>query len=227
MTILFRSSDSDDDIDDLYDDYYDNEYIDDNYTTQEKGVNNNMTQPEKKSEAIASKKPKIKRKIMKPNDFVNIYAVYNSTDTSHKHPIAFTATREEALQAIDQFVFYKHFAHFKHWCPLHNLPINRGSSWDVYCDNVLAEQCSVTDTGGDYIIVEYHYTRQDIASILRMFTLCTPLAVGYEFEEEYTYYEEMTKNNKPTDLDAAINDVAKTFAELEKEENNNSSFPQA
>lgn len=158
------------------------------------------------------------RRVAKRDALVSLYAVYLSSDKKHAHPLSFFPDYNTALMVIDQYVFFKHFPHYKMWCELHGYKPDRNNGWDVYHNTVLKDEyTNKTDT--KFQIVEYLYSADDIASILRSFSGCIPLALPFERKEEYDFHAAAMAGQEETEIERNMTLAAMTMAEMTGDQN--------
>ena len=152
------------------------------------------------------------RKVASKNSLVRVYAIFKITDENRTNPIAFVSTPEQALEAIDLYDYYTHFSHFSSWCKIHNYTIDDTRAWDRYAETVLAYEAEEDDSYG-YTMVEYFYSQDNLASIIRMTALCTPLGASYENDAEQENYDMAMGHEDPSDLDRSISEAAAALKE--------------
>lgn len=100
-------------------------------------------------------------------------------------PVTFTATRDEAVMALDQYIYLKNYAHFRRWCPLHDRPIDHAESWAEYCRTVLRDDFLSNDpTKPRYVLAKLDYQPNVIASLLRTMNNCIPMGLPFDTDEE-------------------------------------------
>lgn len=115
-----------------------------------------------------------------------LYIIKRKSDPSK---ICAVVTKEDDIsEYINTRLLLDNNEHFRAWCSFKNIDIDNNlelctKSWEEYCDTVL------TDEIDDYIVQEYFYTIEGIASIMRMFNHCEPLNCSYESETEHLYYQ--------------------------------------
>lgn len=155
---------------------------------------------------------KRRRKVASKNSLIRIYAIFKLTDVNRTNPIAFVSTQEQAMEAIDLYDYYTHFSHFSSWCKIHNHTIDDTKAWDRYAETVLAYEAEEDDSYG-YTMVEYFYSQDNLASIIRMTALCTPLGASYENDAEQENYEMATGHEDLSDLDRSITEATAALGE--------------
>ena len=144
------------------------------------------TSARKKNSAVTAQFPRgVKAKNDKP---VTIWAVFDKENPDE--PITFTATPDEAIVALDQYLYLKNYKHFRLWCPLHNLPIDHGNSWREYSKTMP----DLDNASDKYVIAKMDYDPRVIAMVLRVFNNCTPLGCPFDTEEELGAYSEYLSN---------------------------------
>ena len=116
------------------------------------------------------------------------------------------------MEAIDLYDYYTHFSHFSSWCKIHNHTIDETKAWDRYAETVLAYEAEEDDSYG-YTMVEYFYSQDNLASIIRMTALCTPLGASYENDAEQENYEMATGHEDLSDLDRSITEATAALGE--------------
>ena len=62
-------------------------------------------------------------------------------------------------------------------------------------------------------MVEYFYSQDNLASIIRMTALCTPLGASYENDAEQENYDMAMGHEEPSDLDRSISEAAAALKE--------------
>ena len=111
-------------------------------------------------------------------------------------PVTFTATHQDAVTALDQYLYLIHYAHFRLWCENHNLPLNHGSSWVEYGHTVINNEWSEGDAP-KYSILRVNYDANIVAALFRNHNRCVPMGCPFDTDEELddysTYYEEKSK----------------------------------
>ncbi len=151
---------------------------------------------------------------------VVMWAIIDSEDPDT--PITFTATRHDAIIALDQYLYLKHYTHFRLWCGIHDREVDHGASWRDYAQTVINDE-SVEGADAPYQIVKIDYDPNVIASLLRSYNHCTPLGCPFDTDEELsdysTYFAAKTERvergeDKYTPLEEALNLL---FEDLEKE----------
>lgn len=123
----------------------------------------------------------IKKRSKKP---VVLWAVLDKSIDDEK-PITFTATRSEAMYALDQYLYVKHYLHFKQWCNLRGLEVDHAETWASYSQQVLADEYNGEPL---YSIVRIEYEPNVIASLLRFVNNCIPLGCPFDTDEEVEDY---------------------------------------
>ena len=142
-------------------------------------------------------------------------------------PITFTATHADAVAALDQYLYLKHYMHFRLWCQVHDRKIDHADNWRAYAEKViygeLDKQIEEDPSKAPYILTEIHYEPNIIASMLRSINHCTPLGCKFDTDEEldeYSMYfsdkaERVERGeDKFTPLEEALNTL---FEDLEQE----------
>ena len=102
-------------------------------------------------------------------------------------PVTFTATHHDAVIALDQYLYLKHYSHFRLWCSLHNCPVDHGDSWRKYARAVIEPEMENQEEPL-YTIIKIDYKANVIASLLRSFNKCIPLGCPFDTEEELNDY---------------------------------------
>ena len=140
------------------------------------------TKPQKptREQKKAAKKLTEREKPLKP---ITMFVVVDNEDPDT--PITFTATRKEAIFALDQYIYLKNYKHFRLWCPIHGYEIDHGPAWREYARTVLHQE--LTDTSR-YTLVEVKYDPKVIASLLRSCNRCTPMGCPFDTDEELNEY---------------------------------------
>lgn len=142
----------------------------------------------------------------KPGPGLNLWAVF---ETAHPEtPITFTSTREEAYLALDQYIYLKHYVHFRSWCELNNTPIDHSLSWKRYSEVALKEELSIPNM---YTVMKVSYSAAILASLLRSVNNCIPMGCPFDTDEEL---EDFANNfaTKTQEVDAG----RATFTPLEE-----------
>ena len=138
------------------------------------------------------KKNKEKKQEREPL-FITMWAII---DTDYPEtPVSFTATREDAQIALDQYIYLKHYTHFRLWCENHNLKVDHNENWRNYIHTVMQNEVSQEDLAdpskAPYRLEKISYPANVIASLLRSYNHCAPLGCPFDTEEEladYSYY---------------------------------------
>lgn len=157
---------------------------------------------------------KNRKKTASKDALVKIYVIFKLSDKERKNPITFVSTKQQALEAIDLYDYYTHFSHFSSWCRIRHYDIDDEKAWERYAETVLATEAESDDTYG-YTMVEYLYSQDNLASIIRMTALCTPLLASYENEEESENYAMATAHMKPSKLDLMISEATDELGQLD------------
>ncbi len=167
---------------------------------------------------LRKKKTKIDDAKVAPQ--ITMWAVIDNEDPDE--PVTFTATRHDAIIALDQYLYLKHYAHFRLWCGLHNLEVDHGTSWSEYARMVINSEI-LPDQEAPYTIVKIDYEANVIASLLRTHNHCTPLGCPFDTDEELDAYSQYFSaktervergEDKLTPLEEALNLL---FSDLEEE----------
>lgn len=121
--------------------------------------------------------------------------------------LSITVTQEEAMQVVSHQLFLRHHDHYKAWCDCEGVEYGFSSeSWERYCSIFFVDPEEMEDED-KYCIVEIKYNMEAIASILRMFSNCTPQFVEFENPMEWSYFVP-SKDSQP--------EFQKTMAYLNK-----------
>lgn len=100
-------------------------------------------------------------------------------------PVTFTATREDALLALDQYLYLKHYKHFRLWCPIHGYTVDHGAAWVAYSKTAI-------DAGSEenprYTLARLEYEPNTLASIIRQYYGCIPMGCPFDTDDELNGY---------------------------------------
>ena len=137
----------------------------------------------------------MRKKIKKPKEAPKI-TLWAVIDREYPEtPVTFTATKDDAEFALDQYLYLKHYTHFTLWCDNHNLKVDHAQTWRKYINTVmndeLTEEQRTDPSKAPYVILQIDYEMNVIASLLRTMNHCTPLGCSFDTEEEldeYAYY---------------------------------------
>jgi hypothetical protein len=142
---------------------------------------------------LAKEKELTKKGVVFP---VNMWAL---VDPSHPDtPITFAATETDIHMALDQFLYLKHYSHFRNWCPLHNLPVDHGESWLRYCREVIYPEEELNSPS--YVIYQIKYEPNVIASLLRIMNHCVPMGLPMDTKEEIDTFCDRAETLPPEEL---------------------------
>ena len=119
------------------------------------------------------------KKQQKPLPPIVLWAVIDNENPDV--PVTFTATRQEALIALDQYLYLKHYAHFRLWCPLHGYEVDHGEAWATYSKTITQTEYNGAPL---YTIVQIDYEPNVIASLLRSYHNCVPMGCPFDTDEE-------------------------------------------
>ena len=87
--------------------------------------------------------------------------------------------------ALDQYLYLKHYKHFRLWCPLHGHEVDHSRAWAEYSRTAMNLNAP---EGPLYTVVKIEYDPNTIASLLRHVNACTPLGCAFETPEELDEY---------------------------------------
>ena len=138
-------------------------------------------------------------------------------------PVTFTATRHDAVVALDQYLYLKHYAHFRLWCQVHDCKIDHGPNWVRYSKAVIEGEFREGDAPL-YTIIKVDYDPNVIASLLRSYNRCIPMGCPFDTDEElddYSAYfsDKTTKVHKGEDKFTHIEEALNLLFEDLEEEN--------
>ena len=143
----------------------------------------NLTKDQKKLLIRADKNAKERQELEAQGiEFIfPLWAFFEASDPSK--PLYFAATERDINYALDQYLYLKHYDHFRLWCPNHDLPIDHAESWLRYCQEVIYP--AEDPNNPSYVVVQVRYGPQHIAGLMRMINNCTPLCIPLDTDEEH------------------------------------------
>ncbi len=157
-------------------------------------MNNNNNKNNSKSitqEAVIKKSRettlgKAMKKKVKPSKPMVVWSIVDN-EVNPDMPITFTSTKDEAIIALDQYLYLKHYKHFRAWCALRDLKVDHTNNWKEYAKNIIH-----TDQKGHpvYVIVKIDYGPDMIASLLRYVSDSPIMGCPFDTEEEIAAYSE-------------------------------------
>ena len=101
---------------------------------------------------------------------IPLYLIYRNEDPSSL--VTVLADKKQIDEFINRMIIVDNWDHFKMWCDLRNL------------DYKSTEEAESKYT---FIVKKTLYTKEALASILRMFNGCVPVGCSYENPVEATY----------------------------------------
>lgn len=92
----------------------------------------------------------------------------------------------DCWEYLDKMLYYKNREHFNSWKEYHlNEFENESDAWECYRNNTLEEEIVEK-----YMIHELFIPKQNLASIMRMFTECIPLDCSFIKPVEFEVFKE-------------------------------------
>ncbi len=173
----------------------------------------------KKQLKTETKTKKHVKRLSVNNKSIPFWAVVDNAEPAV--PISFTTCREEAIQALDQYLYLKHYKHFRTWCPLHGYDIDHAKAWLEYSRSLAVD--TFNDGKPRYTIIQIDYEPNILASLLRLYHHCTPMGCTFDTDEEFmeqsAYMSEKSLRvekgeDKFTPIEEALNLL---FEDIEKE----------
>ena len=166
-------------------------------------------------------------------DAITIYAIYHSAakdldlenlhNSSKQTPIYYTATKEDAVEAVSRALYVDHISHFKLWLTLHddllksngvdpenaaNFKYN-STAWCLYLqaifpNSVTTGKFEIPDSDR-YSIVSMKYSPREVATFLRTLAAVHPLGMPAETPEEIAnFLLFLNINGNPFDIPEAL-----------------------
>lgn len=129
------------------------------------------------------RKTKLQKKLNQPVAPISMYVLVEKS--APDIPITFAATQKDALIAVDQYIYLKHYKYFRAWCTLHGYKVDHTTAWKAYTEQVLN---AAPPKEPLYELVIMDYDPQIIASLLRTVNQCTPMGLPFETDEELDDY---------------------------------------
>lgn len=107
-----------------------------------------------------------------------------------------TPTKKDAFAAIDKLIYFDHFDHYKLWCDAHSETVGvREKSWIQYKRDVITLK-TYQEEFNTYSVYSMAYSKQNLASFLRVFSKCKPLLTDFEDPQELqNFFAAMSKEN--------------------------------
>lgn len=116
---------------------------------------------------------------------IPLYLVYRNENPASL--VAVLADKKQIDEFIDRMIIVDNWAHFKMWCNLRKLDYKSLESQYSYIDNYVATNPEEAESKYTFIVRKTLYTKEALASILRMFNGCVPIGCSYESPVEVTY----------------------------------------
>ena len=155
---------------------------------------------QKNKDTTKNKQEIKKAKKLLKDENVEDFVVWAVVDNENPEvPVTFTATHSDAVMALDQYLYLKHYTHFRQWCPLHGLPVDHANSWLRYSEEVIASEYNAGDAPL-YTIARITYKPNIIASLLRTYNYCTPLGLPFDTSEEIEEYAKRVEDLPDSEL---------------------------
>lgn len=111
---------------------------------------------------------------------VFVWALYSNEEPNR--PLTFATSYKQIYAALDQLLYVKHYAHFRQWCSLRDIPVNHRESWARYSKEVISD--GFEDSEALYTIARVDYEPEVIAAMLRSVNQCEPFGNPFETAEE-------------------------------------------
>lgn len=166
-------------------------------------------QPKTKNAAAKSnKKPKVKLP-----SFIPMWAVIDNDYPDD--PVTFVSTYDEAIMALDQYLYLKHYTHFRQWCPLHGYKVDHSKAWLAYSKTVLREEYIGSPL---YTIVQINYEPNVIASLLRAYNHCTPMGLPFDTPEEIDEFATRMEELPESELTPLEKSLSALFDDIDNDE---------
>ncbi|MCF0225578.1 MAG: hypothetical protein HUK20_15025 [Fibrobacter sp.] len=147
------------------------------------------------------KKDTVKLTRTDPKKDIVVFAL--SSEETPDSPFTFAASPTQVYAATNQYLYLKHYPHFKLWCNLRNLSPQDADAWKNYFTTL-----DFSDPANRVIVLETHYTLADFASFLRIASHCMPLGLTHESALELSsYIQQMSKDTPLNDLEKAMVDL--------------------
>ena len=131
-----------------------------------------------------------------------------------EEPITFTATEEEAMMALDQYLYLKHYSHFRAWCDLRGLQIDHAQNWIAYSKATFNNPDEMPDKPL-YAIYKINYEPNVIASLLRSVNHCVPMGLPFDTPEEIDTFAERINSVPHDELTPLEQDLLLLFDDID------------
>ena len=130
---------------------------------------------------VKNPEDKVITNIKRPKKFkpVILWAVIDNANPDF--PISFTASKEDAYIALDQYLYLKHYAHFRLWCPVHGYKVDHAKAWLAYSRSIIELEYNGEPL---YSVAQVNYDPNVIASLLRSVNNCIPMGCPFDTNEE-------------------------------------------
>lgn len=116
---------------------------------------------------------------------IPLYLVYRNENPASL--VTVLADKNQIDEFIDRMIIVDNWGHFKMWCSLRELDYKSLESQYSYIDNYVAANPQEAESKYTFIVRKTLYTKEALASILRMFNGCVPIGCSYESPVETTY----------------------------------------
>lgn len=158
---------------------------------------------------------------MKRLNKIKLYVLIN-TDNKNIF-LTITNKLSQALEYAENLIKLNHGIHFINWCEAHNFAVDDVKAWNTYFND-----CITDDEKLKYKALKISYSKNDIASIMRMFIGCVPLGCSFDTSLEYKYISDKILDNSISEdiidifdlairLNPKISDIAKNINNKENE----------
>ena len=116
---------------------------------------------------------------------IPLYFVYRNENPASL--VTVLTDKKQIDEFIDRMIIVDNWAHFKMWCNLRKLDYKNLENQYAYIDNYIAANPEEAESNYTFIVRKTLYTKEALASILRMFNGCVPIGCSYENPVEVTY----------------------------------------
>lgn len=129
---------------------------------------------------------------------ITLYMVMLKDVSKPENRMIFTISEKvsECESYLNNLMLLDNKEHFISWCNIHECPVN-DLSWKKYLKLDIVDK-------NKYVIRKVKYSKNDIASILRMFNHCIPMG-GFETENEIKLFLNNLPQDKFEELSKIIN----------------------
>lgn len=116
---------------------------------------------------------------------IPLYLIYRNEDPSSL--VTVLSDKKQIDEFINRMIIVDNWDHFKMWCDLRNLDYKSTESQYSYIANYIETNTEEAESKYTFIVKKTLYTKEALASILRMFNGCVPVGCSYENPVEATY----------------------------------------